>query len=303
MKPEISYTYRKVDHCNMCHSAAVSFKVLGKRLNRSQGRNPRKLKGVTSTICKCKKCSLIFPNPLPIPQNIQDHYGIPPEDYWKEEYFTVQPGYFSNEIEIAKNLLPFKNGMKCLDIGAGLGKGMIALTNAGFDVYGLEPSIPFAKRAVEKMGIQQDRLKVGMVEELEYPENEFDFITFGAVVEHLYDPELCIQKAMKWLKPEGIIHIEVPSSKWLVSKIANTYYKLIGTNFVANLSPMHEPFHLYEFGLSSFEQNGKLNGYSVASYQFHVCETFMPRIADFMVKPIMKITNTGLQLTVWLRKN
>ena len=30
-----------------------------------------------------------------------------------------------------------------------------------------------------------------------------------------------------------------------------------GTNYVTNISPMHSPFHLYEFGLKSFEELGK----------------------------------------------
>jgi 2-polyprenyl-3-methyl-5-hydroxy-6-metoxy-1,4-benzoquinol methylase len=43
-----------------------------------------------------------------------------------------------------------------------------------------------------------------------FPEAHFDFITFGAVLEHLYDPSMSIHKAMSWLKPSGIMHIEVP---------------------------------------------------------------------------------------------
>lgn len=38
--------------------------------------------------------------------------------------------------------------MRALDIGAGLGKGMLSLQNAGFDTYGFEPSIPFYEKAM-----------------------------------------------------------------------------------------------------------------------------------------------------------
>ena len=53
---------------------------------------------------------------------------------------------------------------------------------------------------------------------------------------------------MKWLKPGGIVHIEVPS-KHFINKLVNIYYRLIGTNYLL-ISAMHTPFHLYEFSLS-----------------------------------------------------
>jgi len=121
-------------------------------------------------------------------------------------------------------------------------------------------------------------------------------------LEHLYNPSGSIKKALKWLKPGGVIHIEVPSSDWLINKLINLFYKMKLSDYVGNLSPMHEPFHLYEFGLKSFEQHAKQNDYEIAFHEYYVCQTFMPRILDKFIKPYMKRTNTGMQLCVWLRK-
>jgi 2-polyprenyl-3-methyl-5-hydroxy-6-metoxy-1,4-benzoquinol methylase len=286
----------------MCGSKTDKHKILGKRLNASQGKNPKNKIGITTTIVKCTNCGLIYSNPQPVPFDIQDHYGVPPENYWKENYFNVSDNYFQGEIERLKKLIDFKDGIKSLDIGAGLGKQMIALSKAGFSTYGFEPSKQFHERAISKMGINPDKLKLGMIEEVEYPENYFDFISFGAVLEHLYDPSDSILKAMKWLKPNGIIHIEVPSSDWLIGKIINLFYKLKRTDYVGNLSPMHEPFHLHEFGIKSFEEHAKQYNYELAFYDYYVCQTFMPKIADYILKPYMRLTNTGMQLCVWLRK-
>lgn len=286
----------------MCGSVSDSHKILGKRLNRSQGKTPKKKIGITTTIVKCSDCGLIYSNPQPVPFDLQDHYGVPPENYWKENYFLINEHYFHSEITTLKSLLDFKAGMKSLDIGAGLGKAMIALTKAGFDTYGFEPSNSFYERAVSKMGISTDKLKLGQIEEVEYPANTFDFISFGAVLEHLYDPSDSILKALNWLKPGGIIHIEIPSSDWLINRLINLFYKVNLTDYVGNLSPMHEPYHLYEFGLKSFQEHAKKNNYEVAFYQYYVCDTFMPKFADYFLKPFMKRTNTGMQLCVWLRK-
>lgn len=286
----------------MCGSDSKDHNVIGKRLNQHQGFNPRNKIGLTTTILKCNKCNLIFSNPQPIPRNIQDHYGVPPENYWKEDYFMLESNYFRDEINMVNSLIKINSTAKALDIGAGLGKCMLALNKAGFDTFGFEPSEPFYKRAIEKMGIDGSKLKLASIEEVVYPDNEFDFITFGAVLEHLYNPSEAIEKSIKWLKPGGLIHIEVPSSNWLINKIINFSYRIQGLDYVGNISPMHVPYHLYEFDLKSFLLNGKQNNYNVIKHQYFVCETYMPKIFNPILKSYMKWTDTGMQLVVWLQK-
>ncbi len=298
-----TYTFKEINTCNMCGSESNSHKILGRRLNHSQGKSPQNKTGITTTIVQCQKCRLIFPNPLPIPSDIQDHYGVPPESYWQTEYYNVQPSYFNSVTSIVENLMKLEPGMKTLDIGAGLGTAMKSLELSGFDAYGIEPSVPFHERAISKMKISPDKLKLSTIENAEYPKDFFDFITFGAVLEHLYDPNECIKKALSWLKPGGIIHIEVPSSEWLTHKLINLYYKLRRLDYVGNLSPMHEPYHLYEFNLKSFVLNGENHGYKVVRHDYYVCETFLPKKLDFLLIPYMKKTDKGMQLCVYLRKD
>lgn len=298
----MKYTFEEIENCNMCGSNTNSHSILGKRLNKSQGKQPRRKTGITTTVCKCSNCGLIYANPQPIPLNIQDHYGVPPEDYWKEAYFEMNENYFQGEIARLRKLINIQPGMRSLDIGAGLGKQMKALEKVGFDTYGFEPSKPFYERAISKMGISQEKLKLGMIEELDYPSDYFDFISFGVVLEHVYDPSSSIQKALKWLKKDGIIHIEVPSANWLINRLINFYYKMKMTDYVGNISPMHEPYHLYEFSLDSFKLNSERNNFEIAFHEYYVCQTFLPKILDRFIKPYMKKTNTGMQLCIWLRK-
>jgi ubiquinone/menaquinone biosynthesis C-methylase UbiE len=299
---DFRYKFKHITQCNMCGTSADQHKILGQRLNHSQGKNPRKKIGITTRICKCTHCGLIYSNPQPIPVDIQDHYGVPPEDYWTEDYFKIDPGYYSSDIKKLKDLVEFKPGMRSLDIGAGIGTMMIALENHGFDSFGFEPSEPFFERAISKMGISKEKLKLGMIEEVDYPENHFDVIYFGAVLEHLYDPSAALTKALGWLKPGGIIQIQVPSSDWLIGKIINFYYRLRRMNYVGNLSPMHEPYHLHEFSLNTFKKHAETHNYQIALSQYYICQTFMPKIFDGMLKKYMKWTNTGMEVGVWLRK-
>lgn len=299
----MQYSFKEVKQCNMCQAPIEKARTLGRRLNRSQGIRPNKKVGISTTVMQCRICQLIFSNPLPIPASMSQHYGTPAEDYWRPDYFELNEDYFKEQIDTFLNLYEIKDNLIALDIGAGIGKCMRALENSGFTAYGLEPSEPFYRKALEKMEITSEKLKLSSIEDVEYPKEKFDFITFGAVLEHLYDPSFAIKKALTWIKVKGLIHIEVPSSMWLTNKIYNLVYKIQGLDYVGNISPMHNPFHLYEFGLQSFKSHAQKNNYEIAKHQFLVCDTFLPKVMNPFIKAIMKKTNTGMQLEIWLRKS
>jgi ubiquinone/menaquinone biosynthesis C-methylase UbiE/uncharacterized protein YbaR (Trm112 family) len=299
----MDYAFKDVLACNMCGEPSGTHKILGQRLNKSQGFRPRGKLGVSVSVLICSKCKLIYSSPQPIPRSIQDHYNKPPESYWKPSYFKWDQSYFAHEINVAKEIINFKKGMAALDIGAGLGKTMLSLKNAGFETYGIEPSEAFYSMAIEKMGIPEDRLSLCMAEDAKFDQESFDFISFGAVFEHLYDPYANLVSALGWLKKGGVIQIEVPSSEWLMGKFMNLYFRLIGSNYVTNLSPMHEPFHLYEFSLNSFNRAVERAGCELIFYERSVGSIyFFPKLIHPVLKSIMKKTGTGMQLTVYLRK-
>lgn len=205
------------------------------------------------------------------------------------------PDHFRRQIEAAKQIIGFVPGMRALDIGASTGLAMQSLSAAGFDVRGIEPSAPFREQAIAN-GVDPERLSLARLEEADFPPESFDFITFGAVLEHLFDPGGALRRASQWLKPGGIIQAEVPSADWLIPKIVNLYFRLRGTNYVTHISPMHSPFHLYEFKLRSFRQ------FDVVQHAHDVCE--IPHVPG-PLKPFfrwwMERTNGGMQLTVYIR--
>jgi SAM-dependent methyltransferase len=288
------YSFKSVERCNMCGSG--DHKILGRRLNSPHGLNPKSRVGISTTVMKCRDCGLIFSNPLPVPANIDDHYGIDPETYWQTIDFNIPSGYFKKEFQQMEQLAP--NAQSFLDIGAGTGKTMDVAIERGYDVSGIEPSLPFYEKARARVG---DRVQHAMVEDAVFPEESFDIISFGAVLEHLYDPAGSIEKSLKWLRPGGIIHIEVPSSDYLFSKLFNLYFWLSRTDYVGNISPMHPPFHLYEFSEKSFRRHGDRVGYSIAYLERFAGVTIMPRLTNLLV-PIMNATGTGMELIVYIRK-
>lgn len=278
--------------------------MLGMRLNQSQGTDPRSKTGIAVSVCQCANCGLIFPQPLPVPNHLSDHYGVPPEEYWTNTYFELDPSFYAQQIEDALRLLGRKKDLRALDIGVGIGKAVTSMTRAGFDVWGLEPTKPFFDKAKELTGMAEDRLFNQALEEAHFEDDFFHFISFGAVLEHLYDPAASIERAMRWLQPGGVLHIEVPSSDYLMSKLLNAFFFLRGTNFVTNTSPMHTPFHLFEFTAESFSEHGARSGYSTVHQYIDVGGIFhLPRFSHEALRRWMRLRGQGKQLTVWLRKD
>jgi SAM-dependent methyltransferase len=301
LEGSLKYTFRFPDSCNMCGSGQDRFSVLGMRLNKGQGFRPKQLTGIAVGVRQCGNCGLIFADPQPEPEHFEDHYGDS-DAFWREDYFRDDPDYFATEIEEAQSLIGDAAGPKALDIGAGIGKAMRSLAAAGFDTFGIEPSEKFRHLALHA-GADPARLILAGIEDASFEPESFDFITFGAVLEHLPSPSEALRRALEWLKPGGIIQAEVPSSKWLISRLANLYFRLRGTNYVTNISPMHSPFHLFEFGLRSFELHGSRCGYEVALHRYSVCEIpYFPRFIDPLLRWWMERTSSGMQLTVYLRK-
>lgn len=297
-----TYQFAPVAQCDMCGAEPGNFRTLGLRLNRSQGLHPRAATGIAVSVRKCGCCGLVFADPQPIPASFADHYDEP-EEYWDADYFEEEPDYFAVEIATAQRLLEFRAGMRALDVGAGIGKAMRAMTAAGFDVWGFEPSPAFRKLGLERNGIPGDRMAVSTIEDASYDREQFDFVIFGAVLEHLRSPGTALERAMQWLKPGGIVQLEVPSSRWLIARLVNLYYRLLGTSFVTNISPMHRPFHLYEFTADCFELHGRRAGYEVAEYRTMVCSIpHAPRVLHGPLRFLMAQTGTGMQLSMFLRK-
>ncbi len=296
------YKFIELSSCNMCGCSLKEAKFIGHRLNRSQGLNPRGKKGIAITVWRCKSCGLVYSNPMPVPESLQDHYsGITGSEYTLSDIWSE--GIFKRQLITANRLLKSSNQIKALDIGSGHGHCLKSLVQAGYDAYGIEGSEVFYKETIKIHPELSDRITCIELENAFYEDNTFDFITFGAVLEHLYDPRESLEKALNWLKPGGIIHLEVPNANWLISILVDKFYQLSGTTFTTRVSPMHSPFHIYEFTLKSLIECGEQIGFKIKEFKyFDDYVPYFPVLLQKIIKKLMKKTSSCLQLEVWLEK-
>jgi len=98
------------------------------------------------------------------------------------------------------------------------------------------------------------------------------------------------------------VFAEVPSARWLLSRGLNAWYAVTGQGFVTNTSPMHAPYHLYEFTPRAFEAAVRELPCEVRRWRIWTGEVLGPHPLRGVLRRVMTATNTGMQLAVWLQK-
>lgn len=293
-----SYFFHTFTQCEMCGADPSHFRSMGKRLDRAQGFFPAKRNGDLTQVVRCTHCGLIFCQPMPIPQEVDHHYNIDPESYWTDNVLSTQ----ENSIDSINQFLKGFTKKRALDIGSGMGNDLNALKELGFQVVGIEPSKSFAEASQKKFGFSNSEVLVQRLEESAFESESFDFIAFGAVLEHLPFPGKALEKAVNWLTTGGLLQIQVPNARWLTARLVNTVYHITSPGFVCNLSPRHAPYHLFEFTEASFRTFAKAHALDIVLLQYDICDTMLPRWTNSLVKPYMRLTNTGMELNLLLQK-
>jgi SAM-dependent methyltransferase len=297
------YTFPVADACEMCSAPRERHRLLGRRLNGPQGLSPQRLGGITVSVYQCRECELIFCNPMPVPADLGQHYDVEPEEYWHAEALTRPEGFFGSQIERFRVLWGREGAQPAaLDIGCGMGHALLALRESGFDAWGIEPSPAFREAALRLTDLPPERVAQAGVETANFPPGSFDFVNLGAVLEHCYRPAHVLGRCSSWLRPGGLLLVDVPSARYLLHRLLRAAYRVRGLDYVANLSPMHRPFHLYEFSDRSFVKQSAAAGYTVALARYHACRSHIPAWVDRVLMPLMARTGTGMQLEMWLRK-
>jgi SAM-dependent methyltransferase len=104
---------------------------------------------------------------------------------------------------------------RVLEIGAGDGKLVAAMRDAGLDARGIDPS-PAACEAARRLGV--DVANVG-IDEAEVTADSEDAVVIWHALEHFDDPAAALTRARGWLRPGGTVVIAVPNLNSVQARI------------------------------------------------------------------------------------
>lgn len=276
--------------CPICDSSPNKF--VGKR----GGASHRDGLGVECEIWKCKKCDLIFPNPMPFPKRgLGQHYDVPADEYFKAHDTDGRMVGARTLIEKAEELLGHKG--KLLDVGVGRGETLMAAVELDWDCEGVEPSQTFADYAEKRTGAKIWRAPI---EDSQIPDDEYDAIILAAVLEHLYDPDAIIGRISRALKTGGVLYLDVPNEAGLYFKIGNAYQRLRGRDWCVNLAPTFEPFHIIGFSPRSLKKLLSKHGLKPKDWRVYGGTSLVPSrggligsIESLASKGVTAISNLG----------
>jgi len=191
------YSYNYFERCVNCGN--TEFRQMGKGTDRTNKFHKQ--------VVECKNCKLLFTNPIADRRSMQLYYSTYGSTHPRALDISQKQMLFAKEVTEQ-----FSNAEKCLrflDVGAASGEIMQAFKMQGWEVYGIELSESYIQFIKEKRNLEN--VYSCEIEDAPFPANNFDFINFWHVIEHLRDPIIVLKKIYSWLKPGGKVNIGTPN--------------------------------------------------------------------------------------------
>jgi 2-polyprenyl-6-hydroxyphenyl methylase/3-demethylubiquinone-9 3-methyltransferase len=106
-------------------------------------------------------------------------------------------------------------GSRVLDIGSGGGFLTKELSDAGYEVTGIDPEMSAVSEAAEHVTAS---FVVAVGEKLPFADDSFDSVVCSEVLEHVEDPGAVLAEASRVLRPGGVFVVSLPN-RTLLSRL------------------------------------------------------------------------------------
>jgi ubiquinone/menaquinone biosynthesis C-methylase UbiE len=258
-----------------------------------------------SILC-CKNCGLVYTDENMKPEDIKVLYN-------KLGDFNTFCNYdqklqIEEKTKIMSRYIKSTDKGNLLDVGCGQGHFLIYMIEKGFNCYGVDVSRYFVEQGQKEHGIN---LFVGTLEEANYPNSFFTWVTAFDVLEHLQNPLVTLKEINRVLKKGGNLVFEVPNENTIFRFLAKIIFKISWGRVSWPLERLYYPFHLYYFSPKTINKLLKEAGYVVV--QITAKESYFTKYGlnsySFLKRIILKslvlldsIFNTGAKFLVYARK-
>ncbi|MBI1921524.1 MAG: class I SAM-dependent methyltransferase [Geobacter sp.] len=141
-----------------------------------------------------------------------------------------------------------------LDIGCGEGLFLQAVRGHVEKATGLEPTQFYASYASEELKLD---VRQGLIETVDFGKESFDVITLFHVLEHLDDPAAALINLRSWLRPGGLLVIEVPNIESPTARYRGPGWELIIPEHRFHFSPESMRFLLRKCGFEVVDETAR----------------------------------------------
>ena len=203
---------------------------------------------------QCAGCSLVLINPRPVYAQVLETYDA---DYSRS--------YAAKAVKKRRRVRRWvrhiqrhyaKSG-RWLDVGCSTGFVVEAAHNAGFEAHGIDVETWGVQFAREELGLQN--LRIGLLEQQDYPAGCFDVISVYEVIEHVPDLNVFVAALSRLLAPNGVVEIRTPDvGHWRVPRRLETWDAIKPSE------------HLYYFSYATLGRLLANHGLTVVARRFNL---------------------------------
>jgi SAM-dependent methyltransferase len=194
----------------------------------------------------------VWSDPRPASAEIDDYYRL---QYRLDYKKTIEPkrvhiwragrGALSRWAELRDCMPP---AARVLDVGSGGGEWLYLLLKNGCHAVGIEPNEGYALYSRREYGIE---VLIGSWREAGLPAASFDVVTIHHALEHMDDPRALLEQVAFWLRPGGVLAVEVPNVEAVCQAPNHRFHRA----------------HLYNFNSVTLEGLGLRTGFGVIRTQ------------------------------------
>jgi 2-polyprenyl-3-methyl-5-hydroxy-6-metoxy-1,4-benzoquinol methylase len=234
--------------------------------------------GEHGRIVKCRSCQLVYMNPRPHHQSVQDNYAaVEDTRYLEEEQGRIET--FTESVEHIQTFVPTG---RLLDVGCHVGTFLTVAEQHGYTVAGVEPSRWASDIARARIA---GGVHCGAIEDAPMPDGGYDVVTLWDVIEHLPDPALDIRAIHSALRPGGIFAVSTMD-------VDSLFARALGKRW-----PWYMQMHLVYFSRQTLCEMLRREGFQIADVVLHtrrVRLSYLVSRLDAYAPPVSKALNRGL---------
>jgi len=135
-----------------------------------------------------------------------------------------EPAFVRKRLEeITAGFSRYRQTNQLLDVGCGSGTLLEAARANGWTVNGVDVS-PTAAQYVRSLGFEVFQ---GELQDAGFPAQQFDVITAGELLEHLFEPGLIIKEIARLLRPGGLFWTTTPHGHGLSARMLGLKWSVI----------------------------------------------------------------------------
>ena len=232
------------------------------------------------SVYRCSDCGLGVLDPRPDREELGALYQ---QSYFQGHYDEgLEPGSLEMKRRLSQedHRIRFFRSLKkqgtILDIGCGMGYFLNACRTYGYHVEGVDISDDSASYVRETLNIP---VMTGQVESLHYESESIDIITMWHFLEHAADPRIYLKKTWQWLKPGGLLVVDVPN-------YAGTDARKTWNNW----KHWSLPYHLYHFTEKTLYDMLSKHGFKTVRKKDYLSEHIKEKLDKvFVMRPFARL--------------